>query len=1011
MTLGTVRYIGTSTSFTDNGLSAGTQYWYQVYTVDKAFNYSAGAGGNGTTSPASGSTASDIISGGNETSNINYAGYQASSISTTSDALRVFSFTIRDGGGSPDGDTYPTILTSITIDKGGSNTVSSWASTIREAALFDGSTKVAEISVSGETMAFTGLSGANVTAPDDGSKTLDLYLTFESTVTDNLQYQFQITSANVTNASSSSSSFTAFSTVLSNVTGDNDRLEVTATKLSFVQQPSNVAVGLAMIPAVTVSANDVNNNRDLDYVTEVSITANGATLSGSPVVSTPASGLATFSTLTFTTSGNNVTLDAASGSLAGGTSNTFNVEVAPVAGEIVINQFSPDYNGASDEYVELINETNKSFDLSLLKIEYQSAGGVGGGGAGGQLSGTIGPYQFWLLSPNATITVGQTSGLARDGGITAGFAFPSGQLALRLYNSPNAIIDGLAYGTITTNNFGEGSPASSPPADGGLKRSPEGADNNNNSADFTTVAQANIYLHNHNSICIINSYTVPGTSYSDISLSVGSPQVVLSGNTSVSGRLSVYSGNLTVGSTQTLTVGGTTTLTGTACLILKSDASGTASFIDNGITGTYTAKVERYLVTDKHHYISSPISDATANVFLGDCLRTSDPTNPGPVPPAGWGPYISDPSATLTVMRGYDCWKPASNGGLETFTGSLNTGNKSIILNRTATDPYAGWHLVGNPYPSSLDLNSGNITWDNFETTAWLWSGAAGNYTSYPVGGSGTHSQYVPPEQGFFVHIKSSYEGSSTLSLTNGARVHNSEAFLKDAPVIQNALLITATGSVNGYSDKLSVHFNPGATSGYDPGYDAYKLYGLHEAPQIYTKITDTKVTCNSLPFAQKNMVIPMGFSCGLAGQYTLTAENLTSFEGNIEITLEDLKLSTTRDLRLNPVYTFAYDTLDNPDRFLLHFYNPSFGVQDQKSDNRVQIYSFGSSLFIRSTDGTLLSGNDFIYDMTGRELYHGQLSGTTLARITPGISEGYYVVKVVTKDRVYTGKIYLASW
>ena len=37
---GVVRYIGSGTSFTDSGLSPGVDYYYKVYAVDKAFNYS-----------------------------------------------------------------------------------------------------------------------------------------------------------------------------------------------------------------------------------------------------------------------------------------------------------------------------------------------------------------------------------------------------------------------------------------------------------------------------------------------------------------------------------------------------------------------------------------------------------------------------------------------------------------------------------------------------------------------------------------------------------------------------------------------------------------------------------------------------------------------------------------------------------------------------------------------------------------------------------------------------------
>ncbi|MCX6208311.1 MAG: hypothetical protein NTZ59_02115, partial [Bacteroidetes bacterium] len=37
---GVVAFTGTATSFTDNLLNVSTQYWYRVFTVDKAFNYS-----------------------------------------------------------------------------------------------------------------------------------------------------------------------------------------------------------------------------------------------------------------------------------------------------------------------------------------------------------------------------------------------------------------------------------------------------------------------------------------------------------------------------------------------------------------------------------------------------------------------------------------------------------------------------------------------------------------------------------------------------------------------------------------------------------------------------------------------------------------------------------------------------------------------------------------------------------------------------------------------------------
>lgn len=49
---GTVVYIGTNTSFVDNGLTNNTGYFYRIYAVDKAFNYSPAATTTGSTGVA-----------------------------------------------------------------------------------------------------------------------------------------------------------------------------------------------------------------------------------------------------------------------------------------------------------------------------------------------------------------------------------------------------------------------------------------------------------------------------------------------------------------------------------------------------------------------------------------------------------------------------------------------------------------------------------------------------------------------------------------------------------------------------------------------------------------------------------------------------------------------------------------------------------------------------------------------------------------------------------------------
>ncbi|MEI6507900.1 MAG: choice-of-anchor D domain-containing protein [Bacteroidota bacterium] len=258
------------------------------------------------------SAASDITntSGYTYTSNVDYASFQTSSTLTTGNSVGVNGLTLRDGGATTDGDNLGTTLSSLTFSTGGSTA-------IRTAALFDGSTNVKEVAVNGATsIAFTGLS---LSATDGGTKDFELRVTYQSTVTDNQQITFTVSAAT---ASSSTSNFAASNAgaAASSITSDVNRIEVTASALSFTQQPaSSISAMAVMSPNVTLAAKDGNSNTDLDYATSVSmsVTTGSTTFDiTATITGTFSSGTVSFSNLIFNTAANTNKITATSGSLS-----------------------------------------------------------------------------------------------------------------------------------------------------------------------------------------------------------------------------------------------------------------------------------------------------------------------------------------------------------------------------------------------------------------------------------------------------------------------------------------------------------------------------------------------------------------------------------------------------------------------------------------------------------------------------------------------------------------------
>jgi hypothetical protein len=480
-----------------------------------------------------------------------------------------------------------------------------------------------------------------------------------------------------------------------------------------------------------------------------------------------------------------------------------------------------------------------------------------------------------------------------------------------------------------------------------------------------------------------------------------------------------------------LTATGATTISSSYGLQLYATSGNvTGSFIDNG-TITYgtgaTAYVETYLTNTGGYYyhLVGPTVDnlpSGSGVPLGDFDLSTNNTYA-----YEWNEatqlWVNQYSATYPVNTGNGLLLTTNNGtaGAVALTGTLINTNVSLNLSLSG-DPdnvsYSyGWNLKSNPFSAALD-------WDDVWTreytassdlnpTVYVWSHGSSNYAQYNAQtdvGTGM-TKDIQIGQGFWAQYdQDPYTGSGSVNITLQAsadRNHSTAAFLKDAAVDQ----LTLTASGNNSADVIAIAFRENATFTYDRFMDVDKWESfIEEATEIWTVSNDQKYLTHNIlpPLGNSNVSVPMSFECHAAGEYTITASDIESFQGNVEIYLEDLTTGGEwHDLVMNPVYTFEAAEPGASGRFIVHFFGTT-GIDDPESLEPVSIYAWGQDAYIVNRSKETIK--EYVaYDMMGRELHRGSLPNSTVNKVTISDVSAYYIVKVITKEgRIYTDKVYI---
>jgi hypothetical protein len=500
-------------------------------------------------------------------------------------------------------------------------------------------------------------------------------------------------------------------------------------------------------------------------------------------------------------------------------------------------------------------------------------------------------------------------------------------------------------------------------------------------------------------------------------------------NLTINGALTILpsaaraSGQLIINPGGSVTVIGATLLNAPQQIQILASSTGVGSFIDNG-TITYgasgSAMVQTYIKNDSAvgtfhaHLVGPTISDPAfetafsglKGVFLSAFnLAASSTYAYNYVESTNtWNNIYNN---NIPVLSGLGILLSTTDGTDHTMsmTGNLVTGayTPSGALGHTGNN----LALLSNPYASSLFFDAFHAANSSTINNVYrLFNAQNGNYLFYSISGGGTLSANIQVGQGFFVETLQ----ASTVTFNNSMRVHSNAPFYKDG--FANQLRLDAEGT-NGFKDATFVYFNDAGTPNFDQSWDVYKWWSMNtEATELWTVSNDQAVlSMNTLPTLGGEMVsVPLSFKCGEAGEYTITASQLESFDQGTEVWLEDIQTGEPwHNFNANPVYEFAGSALGMQNRFIVHFFGPT-GIGDPEARNAVQIYGFHKDAYIVN-HGSQTIKEYFVYDMMGRELQSGSLPNSTVNKITIGDVSAYYIVKVITKEGgVYKDKVFITE-
>ena len=404
------------------------------------------------------------------------------------------------------------------------------------------------------------------------------------------------------------------------------------------------------------------------------------------------------------------------------------------------------------------------------------------------------------------------------------------------------------------------------------------------------------------------------------------------------------------------------------------------------------------------------------------------------------GDGIMDPG------RGY--FVPGHLTQLRTISGDVNNGDIEIGVSTTGLGDYHNadwelddWNLIGNPYPSGIDLDlfyaenntkilGGFHYWvdDNSEGDSYHHSADYAVYASGAATNANgkTASRYVPAGQSFWVHAIA----DGNIKFTNAMRIEGEHKDVyKTIPNEPTYVYLDVVNEFNNFN-QCAVGFSSVSTNGFDKASDVTK--SDQGADIFLASLGSPEFEIDSVPFIiqtigklkiSEKKTVALQLITKNEGNHTFNISRWQNIENEIGVYLLDKETGVVTNLRTGS-YSLNLQAGNYMSRFVLVFDNTN--SEDNTASNgeitgldnieglneKITITQKNDQIWVQTLNSNNTIQNVIIYDVLGKQLVntHNEV-GNPLVIDVSILKTGAYIVQTsLSSGHKISNKIMLSE-